>query len=84
MTEVQTAFSYDPFSLVVQEDPYPYYRTLRDEFPVYHNPERGFFAISRYADLQAASGTGAASRIAEAWNWTRSLTYTRTPSAPAS
>ncbi len=55
MTEVQTAFSYDPFSLVVQEDPYPYYRTLRDEFPVYHNPERGFFAISRYADLQAAS-----------------------------
>jgi cytochrome P450 len=55
MTEVQTAFSYDPFSLVVQEDPYPYYRTLRDEFPVYHNAERGFFAISRYADLQAAS-----------------------------
>jgi cytochrome P450 len=57
MTAVQTAFrfSYDPFSLVVQEDPYPYYRTLRDEFPVYHNQERGFFAISRYADLQAAS-----------------------------
>jgi cytochrome P450 len=55
MTEVQTAFSYDPFSIVVQEDPYPYYRTLRDEFPVYHNAERGFFAISRYADLQAAS-----------------------------
>jgi cytochrome P450 len=55
MTAVQTAFSYDPFSPVVQQDPYPYYRTLRDEFPVYHNPERGFFAISRYADLQAAS-----------------------------
>ena len=55
MTEVQTAFSYDPFSLVVQEDPYPYYRTLRDEFPVYHNADRGFFAISRYSDLQAAS-----------------------------
>ncbi len=55
MTEVATRFAYDPFSLTIQEDPYPYYKTLRDHYPVYHNAERGFWAISRYQDVLAAS-----------------------------
>jgi cytochrome P450 len=55
MTEVATRFAYDPFSLTIQEDPYPAYKTLRDHYPVYHNAERGFWAISRYQDVLAAS-----------------------------
>jgi len=55
MTEVATRFAYDPFSLTIQEDPYPYYKTLRDHYPVYHNLERGFWAVSRYQDVLTAS-----------------------------
>lgn len=46
---------YDPFSVEVHEDPYPTYRLLRDHAPVYHNPERGFYALSRFDDVQAAA-----------------------------
>lgn len=46
---------YDPFAIEVHEDPYRAYRILRDEQPVYHNPERGFWALSRFEDVQAAS-----------------------------
>jgi cytochrome P450 len=46
---------YDPFSAAAHEDPYPIYRQLRDEAPLYHNPERGFWAVSRYADVAEVS-----------------------------
>ncbi len=45
---------YDPFSPALAEDPYPTYRWLRDNAPVYHNAERGFYALTRYQDVQAA------------------------------
>ena len=32
--------AYDPFRRAVQDDPYPYYRRLRDEAPVYYVAER--------------------------------------------
>lgn len=44
---------WDPFDLVDIEDPYPSYRLLRDEHPVYYNPERHFWAISRFDDVDA-------------------------------
>jgi cytochrome P450 len=37
------------------EDPYPVYRELRRNHPVYFNLERGFWAISRWSDVQAAA-----------------------------
>jgi cytochrome P450 len=46
---------YDPFSFALHDDPYPVYRALRDESPVHHNPERGFWALSRFQDVQAAA-----------------------------
>jgi cytochrome P450 len=49
------SFAFDPFSHSVHLDPYPLYRTLRDEHRVYHNPTRGFWALSRFEDVQAAS-----------------------------
>jgi len=45
---------YDPFAYETQHNPYPVYARLRDEAPVYHNPELGFYALSRYADVLAA------------------------------
>jgi cytochrome P450/ferredoxin-NADP reductase len=44
---------YDPFSVAFQEDPFPVYRRLRDEAPVYRNEKWGFWALSRYDDVRA-------------------------------
>ncbi|WP_099020591.1 cytochrome P450 [Mycolicibacterium palauense] len=41
----------DPYDYDFHEDPYPYYRRLRDEAPLYHNPELGFWAVSRHHDV---------------------------------
>lgn len=46
---------YDPFSDLGPEDPYPTYRRLREEAPLYHNADRDFWALTRYEDVQAAS-----------------------------
>lgn len=43
---------YDPFVHAMVHDPYPLYRKLRDDHPVYHNPERDLWAISRFEDVQ--------------------------------
>ena len=44
----------DPFSHEFHADPYPVYRWLRDEAPLYRNPD-GWYALSRYDDVLAAS-----------------------------
>lgn len=44
---------WDPFSTNYEDDPYPLYRSLRDECPVYLS-ESGLYAISRFDDVQAA------------------------------
>ena len=46
---------YNPYSPVTQHNPYPIYQWLRDEAPVYHNENVGFWALSRYDDVLAAS-----------------------------
>lgn len=46
---------YDPFSAEVMRDPYPVYRQLRDEAPVYHLEEYDAWALSRFEDVWAAS-----------------------------
>src|SRR6516165_7966485 len=45
---------YNPFSYEVHEDPYPVYRWLRDEAPVYRNDAVRFWAISRHQDVMTA------------------------------
>jgi hypothetical protein len=45
---------YDPYDYQVHEDPYPVYRALRDQAPVYRNDALGFWALSRHADVLAA------------------------------
>ena len=41
----------DPYDYDFHEDPYPYYKRLRDEAPLYHNDELGFWALSRHQDV---------------------------------
>lgn len=44
-------FSYDPFDAAVMANPLPYYRILRDQYPVYYLPQWDTFAISRFEDI---------------------------------
>ena len=48
------ALDFDPFSDVFFNDPYPTYRRLRDEAPVFYSENYDFYAISRHADVTAA------------------------------
>ncbi|ULN34587.1 cytochrome P450 [Mycolicibacterium smegmatis] len=41
----------DPYDYDFHEDPYPYYKRLRDEAPLYRNDERSFWALSRHEDV---------------------------------
>src|SRR5215469_6768116 len=45
---------YSPFDRDIVHNPFPAYRALRDEAPVYHNEKVGFWALSRYDDVVAA------------------------------
>jgi cytochrome P450 len=45
------AVEYNPYSYEIHEDPYPTYERLREEAPLYHNAELGFWALSRHADV---------------------------------
>ncbi|MDT5316538.1 MAG: hypothetical protein QOE74_5558 [Mycobacterium sp.] len=51
MTVDTSAVLLDPYDYGFHEDPYPYYRRLRDEAPLYHNEELKFWAVSRHADV---------------------------------
>jgi len=43
---------YDPYDLGINLDPYPVYRRLRDEAPVYYNEQHDFYAVSCYDDVE--------------------------------
>ncbi|MDO8307239.1 MAG: cytochrome P450 [Actinomycetota bacterium] len=45
---------FDPFADENTRDPFPTYQRLLAEAPVYHNPHRDFWAISRFEDVKAA------------------------------
>ena len=44
----------DLFSPDFQEDPYPSYARLREQAPVYREPRYGVYALTRFADVDAA------------------------------
>src|SRR5690349_6016373 len=41
----------DPYDYDFHEDPYPYYKRLRDQAPLYRNDELKFWALSRHQDV---------------------------------
>src|ERR1700721_2132528 len=44
---------YDPFDFEIDTHPYPTFRRLRDEAPLYYNEKHNFFALSRFDDVEA-------------------------------
>jgi cytochrome P450 len=48
------AVHFDPYGQDYLLDPYSLYARLRDEAPVYHNPDMKFWALSRYDDVVMA------------------------------
>ncbi len=48
---VMQDFSYDPFDPAVMAEPLPYYRVLRDRYPVYYVEKWDTYALSRFADI---------------------------------
>jgi cytochrome P450 len=44
--------NYDPYDVELADDPYPTWRRLRDEAPLYYNSKYDFYALSRYADIE--------------------------------
>jgi len=45
---------FNPYDYDFHEDPYPTYARLRNESPIYHNPDIGFWALSRHGDVLRA------------------------------
>lgn len=45
---------YDPYHPDIASDPYPTYRRLRDEAPLYYNERYDFWALSRHTDVEKA------------------------------
>jgi cytochrome P450 len=44
--------SYDPYDAEVDRDPYPVWKRLRDEAPLYRNDRYDFYALSRFDDVE--------------------------------
>lgn len=47
-------FMFDPADPAFIADPYPTYRRLRDEAPVYQDPDSGLWLITRYSGVERA------------------------------
>jgi cytochrome P450 len=45
---------YDPYDFDIDADPYPLWKRMRDEAPLYRNDKYDFFALSRWDDVDAA------------------------------
>jgi cytochrome P450 len=45
---------YDPYDFDIDADPYPVWKRLRDEAPLYANEKYDFYALSRYDDVEKA------------------------------
>jgi len=52
--ETDQAVYYDPYDVGINADPYPTFRRLRDEAPIYYNERYDFWALSRHADVEQA------------------------------
>jgi cytochrome P450 len=45
---------YDPYDFDIDADPYPVWKRLRDEAPLFYNEKYDFYAVSRYDDVERA------------------------------
>lgn len=45
---------FDPYDIELNADPYPMFRRLREESPLYYNEQHDFYALSRFEDVDRA------------------------------
>src|SRR3984893_8312927 len=45
---------FDPYDVELNADPYPMFRRLREEAPLYYNEQHDFYAVSRFDDVNTA------------------------------
>jgi cytochrome P450 len=45
---------WDPFDQHITRDPYPIYRRMREETPIYYNDQHDFYALTRHAEIDAS------------------------------
>ena len=45
---------WDPYDTEIDDDPYPVWKRMRDDAPVYRNEQYDFWALSRFKDIEAA------------------------------
>lgn len=45
---------FDPYDIELNADPYPTFRRLREESPLYYNEQHDFYALSRFSDVDNA------------------------------
>ena len=56
MTAVDTEpLAWDPLNEKYKADPHAIWKRLRDEQPLYYNEQHDFYAVSRFADVDAFS-----------------------------
>jgi cytochrome P450 len=55
MTTMESDLYYDPYDFEIDSDPYPVWKRLRDEQPLYYNSRYEFFALSRFEDVDQCS-----------------------------
>jgi cytochrome P450 len=46
-----TDLYYDPYDYAIDANPYPIWKRMRDEAPVYYNEQLDFYALTRYDDV---------------------------------
>jgi cytochrome P450 len=51
-TTTRDGLYYDPYDPELQLDPYPVFRRLREEAPLYYNEQHDFYAVSRFDDVE--------------------------------
>jgi cytochrome P450 len=55
MTTMESDVYYDPYDFEIDSDPYPVWKRLRDEQPLYFNERYDFYAVSRFDDVDRCS-----------------------------
>jgi cytochrome P450 len=55
VTDTQPGLRYDPYDFEIDADPYPVWKRLREEAPLYYNEQYDFFALSRFDDVERCS-----------------------------
>jgi len=43
---------FDPYTVEIWSDPYPVYRRMREEAPLYYNEQLNFYVLSRFTDVE--------------------------------